>query len=76
MPSAERGGPHRIRYSSRLGPVDSSVRALAGRIKFTARRHKFNKDSLYSRMLRNACIRFHRTVEFEGFAGAAFEGGT
>ena len=31
---------------SRLGPVDLSFRALAGLLKFTVRRHKFNKDSL------------------------------
>ena len=29
--------------SSLLGPVDPSFRALSGRLKFTARRHKFNK---------------------------------
>ena len=27
------------------GPVDPSFRALSGRLKFTVRRHKFNKDS-------------------------------
>jgi len=27
-------------------PVDPSFRALSGRLKFTVRRHKFNKDSL------------------------------
>ena len=31
---------------SRLGPVDPSFRALFGRLKFTVRRHKFNKDAL------------------------------
>ena len=31
---------HRI-SSSLLGPVDPSFRALAGRLKFTVRRHKF-----------------------------------
>ena len=31
---------------SPLGPVDPSFGALAGRLKFTVRRHKFNKDSL------------------------------
>ena len=31
---------------SPLGPVDPSFQALSGRLKFTARRHKFNKDSL------------------------------
>jgi len=34
--------------SSLLGPVDPSFRALSGRLKFTARRHKFNEDSLFS----------------------------
>ena len=28
-----------------LGPVDPSFRAPSGRLKFTVRRHKFNKDS-------------------------------
>ena len=36
---------HRV-SSSLLGPVDPSLRALYGRLKFTVRRHKFNKDSL------------------------------
>ena len=31
---------------SLLGPVDPSFRALSGRLKFTVRRHQFNKDSL------------------------------
>jgi len=31
---------------SLLDPVDPSFRALSGRLKITARRHKFNKDSL------------------------------
>ena len=30
-----------------LGPIDPSFRALAGRLNFTVRRHKFNKDSLF-----------------------------
>ena len=32
-------------WSSLLGPVDPSFRALSGRLKFTVRRHKFNEDS-------------------------------
>ena len=36
---------HRV-SSIRLGPVPSSFRALSARLRFTARRHKFNKDSL------------------------------
>ena len=36
---------HRV-SSSLLGPVDPSCRALSGRLKFTVRRHKLNKDSL------------------------------
>ena len=36
---------HRV-LSSRLGPVDPSSRALSGRLKFTVRRQKFNKESL------------------------------
>ena len=31
---------------SLLGPVDPSFQVLSGRLKFTVRRHKFNKDSL------------------------------
>ena len=31
----------------RQDPVDPSFRVLSGRLKFTARRHKFNKDSLF-----------------------------
>ena len=31
---------------SPLGPVDPSFRALSGRLNFTVRQHKFNKDSL------------------------------
>ena len=34
------------RPCSLLSPVDPSFRALSGRLKFTVRRHKFNKDSL------------------------------
>ena len=38
--------------SSLLGPVDPSFRALSGRLKFTVRRHKFDKHSLsWSRTL-------------------------
>ena len=37
---------HRV-SSSLLGPVDFSFRALSGRLKFTVRRHKLNKDSLF-----------------------------
>ena len=37
----------RVDWSSLLGPVDPSSRALAGRLKLTVRRHKFNKESLY-----------------------------
>ena len=32
--------------SSLLGPADPSFQALAGRLKLTVRRHKFNEDSL------------------------------
>ena len=35
---------HRV-SSSLLGPVAPSFRALSGRLTFTVRRHKFNKDS-------------------------------
>ena len=37
--------------SSLLGPVDPPFRALSGRLEFTDRRRKFNKDSLWSRMI-------------------------
>ena len=33
--------------SSFLDPADPSLRALSGRLKFTVRRHNFNKDSLF-----------------------------
>ena len=39
---------HKSVASLLLGPVDPSFRALPGRLKFTIRRHKFNKDSLLS----------------------------
>ena len=32
--------------SSLSGPVDASFRALSGRLQFTVRHHKFNKDPL------------------------------
>ena len=35
-----------VKAKSALGPVDSSFRALSGRLKFTVRRHKFNTNSL------------------------------
>ena len=38
---------HRV-SSSLSGPVVPSFRALSGRLNFTVRRHKFNKDSLFS----------------------------
>ena len=43
-----RGVVHRV-SSSILGPMDHSFRALTGCLKFTVRRHKFNKDSLRCR---------------------------
>jgi len=54
---APRGGQARTAVflrvsSSLLGPVDPSFRALSGRLKFTVRRHKFNKDSLLLREAR------------------------
>ena len=39
---------HRV-SSSLLGPAVPSFRALSGRLKFTVRRHKFNKDYLSAR---------------------------
>ena len=33
--------------ASLLGPADPSFRALSGRLEFTVRRQKFNKDSLF-----------------------------
>ena len=41
--SHERDTPVR---RSLLGPADPSFRALSGRLEFTVRRHKFDKDSL------------------------------
>ena len=38
---------HSHASSSLLYPLDSSLRALPGRLKFTVRRHKFNTDSLF-----------------------------
>ena len=38
---------HRV-SSSLSGPVDPSFRALSGRLNFTVRRRKFNKDSFFS----------------------------
>jgi predicted permease len=35
---------HVLVSSSLLGPADSSFRALAGRLNFTIRRHKFKKN--------------------------------
>ena len=40
-----------IHRQSPLGPVDSSFRALSGRLKLTVRRHKSNKDSSPRRLL-------------------------
>ena len=37
---------HRPNRSAVVSPVVPLFRALSGRLKFTARRHKFNKDSL------------------------------
>ena len=34
--------------SSLFGPADPSFQALPGRLKLTVRRHKFNKDFLFS----------------------------
>ena len=41
--------------SSLLGHVHTSFRALSGRLIFTARRHKFNKDPL-SRSFSQRCL--------------------
>ena len=37
------GGVYTVHRQSPVGPVDHSFRALCGRLKFTVRRHKFNK---------------------------------
>ena len=47
-----------------LGPVDPSFRALSGRLKFTVRRHKFNKDFLSLTVRGRALPR----VWFRGYA--------
>ena len=46
--------------SSLLGPLDPSFRALSGRLKFTVRRHEFNKDPLFKRF---RMLRFRVLVE-------------
>ena len=46
--------------SSLLGPVYTSVRALSGRLKFTVRRHKFNKESFSSHLSEAGDRRNHR----------------
>ena len=53
---------HRV-SSSLSGPVDPSFRALSGRLEFTVRRHKFNKDSLL--------LQYH--VSRPGLASGVFE---
>jgi len=49
-PAIVMGGVREVgrgRYTqSPLGPVHPSFRAISGRLKFTVRRHKFNKDFL------------------------------
>ena len=45
-----------------LHEVDPSFRALSGRLKFTVRRHKFNKDSLSGRLLRGRLLLFSFTL--------------
>ena len=51
---------------SLLGPVDPSFRALSGRLKFTARRHKFNKDFL------PACARDARLATTQTLTGRPY----
>ena len=46
MPLLTRGTQERSFASRLLGPADPSVQALFERLKFTVRRHEFNKDSL------------------------------
>jgi len=50
------------------GPVVPSVRALLERLKFTIRRHKFNKDSLLlAGKVKVSCVWFPPTVaDFNG----------
>ena len=45
----EGGSGCKLLSSSRLGPVIPTSRALSGRLKFTGRRHEFDKDSLLYR---------------------------
>ena len=58
-------------FSSLLGPVDPSCQALSGRLKFTFRRHKFNKDSLFSTESRSIFqkISFRRILVEKGHHG-------
>jgi len=51
----------------RQSPVDPSFRALSGRLKFTVRRHKFNKDSL------SLCQDLRGAEKVQGSAGAIQE---
>ena len=52
---------------SPLGHVDPSFRALPGRLKFTVRRHQFNKDYLFFE--RPFCGSFLRTGEVFAYGG-------
>ena len=47
-------------FQRRVDPVDPSFRALSGRLNFTVRRHKFNKDSLSAQFQRCAARRRRR----------------
>ena len=48
MPAALWRVVHRV-SSSLLGPAVPSFRALSGHLKFTVRRHTFNKDAFLSK---------------------------
>ena len=51
-----------VRQSLLLGPADPSFRALFGRLKFTVRRHKFNKDYRTCAVLSSMAVAAPRPV--------------
>ena len=50
---------------SLLGPVDPSFRALSGRLKFTVRGHKLNKDSLSQEVVSASKTQMFRTPSLQ-----------
>ena len=52
----------RFLFTYLFGPVDPSSRAFSGRLKFTVRRHKFNKD--YLQRCQEIVVFVHSTFRF------------